>query len=138
MHSCQSWYRKLALVFLAVFLAPAAAYSADTGSGLSDEQRAHFMNLEGVGAYNSKNYARARTLFDQACKGGHATGCFNLGLMFDKGEGGPQDLARARTFFDQACKGGHATGCFNLGHVQQWRRRAAGQGARTGVLRSGL
>ena len=38
----------------------------------------------------------ARSYFEKACKAGHAGGCFYLGRMNDKGEGGPKDDAKAR------------------------------------------
>jgi TPR repeat protein len=51
----------------------------------------------------------------QACNGGDAEGCYNLGLIHRTGEGVPQDDARAASLYEQACNGGHAPGCNNLG-----------------------
>jgi TPR repeat protein len=55
--------------------------------------------------------ARARALFDQACKYGDAAGCYIAGIMFRKGDGGARDEVRAQALLDQACKGGVARGC---------------------------
>ena len=95
----------MALLFVALFGLSAVGYSADTRS----------MVLKGNKAYKAKHYARARALFDRACRGGDDKGCYNLGVMFSKGDGGARDEARARALFAQACKGGFVKGCYNLG-----------------------
>src|SRR5258707_3940541 len=49
------------------------------------------------------------TLFrSQACNGGDAEGCFNLGLLYRRGMGVAKDERRAATLYEQACKGGLA------------------------------
>ncbi len=96
-----AWRRSVVLLILALFALPATGYSAEPSAMVS----------EGIKAYQAKDYARARTLYDQACKGGFAKGCYNLGVMFSNGEGGARNKARARALFDQACKGGNAKGC---------------------------
>ncbi len=96
--------RSVALLFLAFFVLPAVGYGADPSS----------MGLEGYKAYKAKDYVRARALYDQACKGGDAGGCYIAGVMFYEGEGGAQDKARARALYEQACKGGIADGCRKL------------------------
>ncbi len=100
-HFGGAWRRSVALLCVALFVLPAVGYSADTSSMVS----------EGDEAYTAKDYARARALYDQACKGGNAKGCSNLGNLFKTGEAGAQDKARARALYDQACKGGNAEGC---------------------------
>ena len=106
-HFGGAWRRSVVLLFVALFGLPAVGYGAGTS----------FVFSKGYKAYEAKDYARARTLFDQACKSGWAVSCFNAGAMFNNGEGGAQDQARARTLFDQACKGGNAQGCSYLGHM---------------------
>jgi TPR repeat protein len=54
---------------------------------------------------------RARLLFEQACNADDTEGCFNLGLLYEKGLGVPKDAARAAGFFRKACAGGDAEGC---------------------------
>jgi TPR repeat protein len=105
MHWYPFWHRKLALVFLALFLAPTIIYSAQTISLLEEADQ----------ALKSKDYIRARTLLEQACKEGSAVGCHNLALMFDKGDGGPRDQTRARMFYARACRHGIGMSCFNAG-----------------------
>ena len=51
----------------------------------------------------------------QACAGGDASACYNLGWMYDDGEGVTKDLSRAAALYEQSCTGGYARGCFNLG-----------------------
>ena len=64
-----------------------------------------------TGDGGAQDKARARALYDQACKGGYARGCTNLGFMFETGAGGAQDKVQARALYDQACKGGDAKAC---------------------------
>jgi TPR repeat protein len=51
----------------------------------------------------------------QACDGGDALSCFNLGVMYYKGDGVEQNKVLAVQLFRKACDGGGASGCFNLG-----------------------
>ena len=95
----------VALLFLALFVLPPDAYGADVSPAVE----------EGNEAYETKDYARARALFDQACKAGDPSGCHNLGVMFDEGEDGVQDKVRARALYDQACAAGNPGGCSHLG-----------------------
>jgi TPR repeat protein len=95
----------MATLVWALVLPSMVVYGAGASSTVTETER----------AYQSKDYARARALYDQACKGGEAKGCFSLGTMFHQGKGGPRNKARARVLYDQACKGGDAAGCTNLG-----------------------
>ncbi len=58
-----------------------------------------YANGEGV----TQDYARAASLYQQACDGGMATVCNNLGVMYLRGEGVTQDYTRAVSFFQKAC-----------------------------------
>ena len=53
----------------------------------------------------------------QACNGGDASSCFNLGVMFASGDGVEENKARAVQLFEKACDGGEAQGCSNLGFM---------------------
>ena len=59
----------------------------------------------------TRDVARAATLFQRACDGGEARGCYALAVSYNTGVGVTQDLARAATLFRQACDGGYAAGC---------------------------
>src|SRR5262249_33904205 len=62
----------------------------------------------------AKDEARAAAAFLQACQGGSAPGCYELGLI-EKDRGGEQDLRQAKEHFERACDGEHAGGCNNAG-----------------------
>jgi tetratricopeptide (TPR) repeat protein len=64
---------------------------------------------------NSKRYEEALPLLKRACDGGNASGCNNLGFLYDFGRGVKQDYGKAFTFYTKACDGGDAFGCANLG-----------------------
>ena len=53
----------------------------------------------------------------QACDGGDALSCFNLGVMYYKGDRVEQNKVLAVQLFRKACDGGGASGCFNLGNM---------------------
>ncbi|HMY01514.1 MAG TPA: hypothetical protein PKC44_17210, partial [Agitococcus sp.] len=50
---------------------------------------------EGLAAYKKGNYTIALKEFKKAAQQGDAYAQFNLGLMYAKGEGVPQDYAKA-------------------------------------------
>ena len=47
---------------------------------------------------------------EKACEGGDAMRCGNLGLLYFKGLGVPQDYAKAAELYGKACDGGDAAG----------------------------
>ena len=72
---------------------------------------------DGLKAYNNNDYQSAVKLFTKACDGGDASGCYNLGIMYDNGQGVKQDYHQAAKLWTKACDGGHASGCYNLGSM---------------------
>ncbi len=102
----RAWRGGVAPLFLALFVLPAVGTGAHPSSVALQEA---------YKAYKANDYGRARALYGQACKGGAAVGCYNLGQIFRTGAGGARDQARARALYGQACKGGDARGCHNLG-----------------------
>jgi hypothetical protein len=83
---------------------------------------------------------------------GDARAQFNLGLMYDTGEGVPQDDAEAVRWYRRAADQGHADAQFNLGFMYingrgvpqddakafRWYRLAADQGDATAQYNLGL
>ncbi len=69
----------------------------------------------GLEAYERQDYPGARRNWQAACDGGNALGCFNLGTLYERGQGVTQDFGQARTLYQKGCDGGNANGCFNLG-----------------------
>ena len=49
----------------------------------------------------------------KSCDGGNAIGCYNLGVMYAKGQGIKQNNFKAIKLFKKACDGGIAAGCKN-------------------------
>jgi TPR repeat protein len=46
-----------------------------------------------------KDLQRARNLFQSAAEKGDADACYNLGLLYERGEGVPADAAKAATWY---------------------------------------
>jgi TPR repeat protein len=55
-----------------------------------------------------------------ACSGGDAKSCFDLGVLYEGGNGVPKDKAKAAGFYRKACDAGSAGGCFALGLMYKW------------------
>jgi len=49
---------------------------------------------EGKGV--KQDYFKAVELFQKACDGGDAAGCYNLGIMYMNGQGVKQDYSKAK------------------------------------------
>ena len=54
---------------------------------------------------------RAVEVNRQACDGGDAAGCINLGRMYEEGHGVAQDQAKAVTLYRKACEMGLERAC---------------------------
>jgi len=97
---------------------------------------------EGVAAYERGDYATALREFQVLAEQGHAKAQNKLGLMYDDGQGVPQDYVEAVKWYRKAAAQDHATAQFNLGFMYddgqgvpqdyaeavKWYRRAAEQG----------
>ncbi|MCX6062131.1 MAG: hypothetical protein NT103_07790 [Campylobacterales bacterium] len=69
---------------------------------------------EGNTALEQKKYSDAITSFTKACDGGNAKGCFQLGAMYENGEGVAQNKYKASTLYAQACRAKEMLGCSNM------------------------
>jgi TPR repeat protein len=69
-------------------------------------------NLNGGAA---RYYAKARTLHQKACDGGIGLSCQLLAVLYEYGNGGPEDDARARVLYKHNCDVGYWGGCTDLG-----------------------
>ena len=97
---------------------------------------------EGAVAYERGDYETAHREFLKAAEQGDARAQYNLGVMYGKGEGVPQDYAEALRWYRQAAEQGDASAQFNLGvmyyrgegvsrdyaEALRWWRQAAEQG----------
>lgn len=68
---------------------------------------------EGVKALQNGDFSKAAILFQKACDGGEALGCYNLGLMYANGQGVRQDYFKATELYKKACDLKLELGCEN-------------------------
>ena len=52
---------------------------------------------------------------DLACDMEYADSCYNLGVLYNSGQGVSQDKKAAEKYFGKACDMEYADGCYNLG-----------------------
>ena len=71
--------------------------------------------LDGVDAYNNKDYKEAIRLFRLAIDQGLAQAQNNLGSMYDSGQGVPQDYKEAIKWYRLSAEQGYAEAQYNLG-----------------------
>lgn len=70
---------------------------------------------KGIKAYEHEEYIKAANLFAEACNKGNTDGCFNLGQMYDQGEGVVENDVKAVELYTKACNTRDFQGCYNLG-----------------------
>ena len=106
----------------------------------------------GVAAYNRGDYVAALEEWRPLAEQGNAKAQYNLGVMFDDGEGVPQDDAEAVRWYRRAAEQGVAKAQYNLGvmfddgegvpqddaEAVRWYRRAAEQGVATAQYNLGV
>lgn len=83
----------------------------DEGDGGSDTTSSF---KEGVSCHRRGDYACAVRNFAGACKAGVGDACFNLGIMFENGQGVGKDLDQALSFYERSCKMGVESGGIEL------------------------
>ena len=64
-------------------------------------------------AYEKGDYQKAAQLYQKACDGGDAGGCYNLGVLYHNGQGVRQNFSTAKQYFGKACDLGLQLGCDN-------------------------
>jgi TPR repeat protein len=70
---------------------------------------------DGMAAYQRGDYATATQLWRPLADQGNAAAQFNLGFMYKKGQGFPQDFAAALMWYRKAADQGYASAQCNLG-----------------------
>jgi len=102
----------------------------------------------GLAAYNQGDYATALKEWQPLAEQGDATAQFNLGVLYEKGQGVPQGYGAAVRWYRLAAKQGHAHAQFNLGSMYRlgqgvlqdygeaarWYRLAADQSVATAQI----
>ena len=75
--------------------------------------------LSTVAASSVVNAATSKSLFEKSkdyCERDKVEGCFNLGVMYEKGvEGAQKDMTKSFSYYNKSCKLGKAAGCANMG-----------------------
>ena len=71
--------------------------------------------VDGMDAYERKDYKEAFRLFLPLAEQGHAEAQKNLGWMYKKGQGVPQDSKEAVKWYRLSVKQGNADAQYNLG-----------------------
>ena len=72
---------------------------------------------DGLAAYERGDYATALREWKPLAEAGIPEAQFNLGFMYDSGEGVPQDYAEAVRFYRLAAEQGYASAQLNLGFM---------------------
>ena len=80
---------------------------------------------QGLTAYEQRDYQTAFKLWLPLAEQGYASAQFNLGVMYDKGQGVKQDYFEAVKWYRKAAEQGHANAQANLGSAY-----SAGRGIR--------
>ena len=98
---------------LLVLIAIAAALVAPAHAGDFDD---------GVRLYAARDYLSAAAAFQRSATQGHAKAQYNLGFMYENGQGVPQDFGEAQRWYEQAAKQGDVRAQFNVGALamQRW------------------
>ena len=88
-------------------------------SGIESSFDAKKAYEQGRAFYDNKEYDKAFESFKKACDGGNMRGCYNLGLMYEKGKGVEEDFSKAAQLFKKACDGGEMNACRSLGVINR-------------------
>jgi TPR repeat protein len=74
---------------------------------------------DGMEAYRAKDYGKARILWLPLAQGGHTFAMNNVGMMYKKGNGVPQDHKKAVKYFKQSSDQGFSLASYNLAAMYQ-------------------
>ena len=84
-------------------------------SGIESSFGAEKTYEQGKAFYDNKEYDKAFESFKKACDGGNMRACFNLGAMYEYGNGVEKNEQKAAELYKKACDGGEMFGCGTLG-----------------------
>jgi TPR repeat protein len=68
------------------------------------------------------------------CYEGNIQDCYDLGMKWVFGIGGPEDPGQARAYFHKACQGGHIFGCMMLGLLLEEKSSGKPEGKKCRVM----
>ena len=139
--------RSLALIVPAVLaLLLSCQTSPDVQKGVDPDFQ------HGADAYNRGDYATALEKWQPLAEEGHAGAQFNLGIMYSRGQGVPQDHKNAAAWYRRSAEQGVAMAQVNLGFAYEqgqgvpqddaeavrWYRLAAEQGVALAQFNLGI
>lgn len=75
---------------------------------------------QGKAFYDNKEYDKAFESFKKACDGGNMRACFNLGAMYEYGNGVEKNEQKAAELYKKACDGREMLGCGTLGAMYEY------------------
>ena len=55
---------------------------------------------QGVTAHKKENFTQAAKLYEQACKNNHTDSCYNLGILYENGQGVKQNHTQAAKLYE--------------------------------------
>ena len=96
---------QMSAIWAALLLATAAPAWADNTAQFE----------QAMAAYNAGNYKQAFHLLQPLAQQGDAEAQFNLGVMYEKGQGVAQDYQQALVWYQKAANQEYAAAQFNLG-----------------------
>ncbi|MEI6985655.1 MAG: tetratricopeptide repeat protein [Rhodospirillaceae bacterium] len=70
---------------------------------------------DGLSAYSSSDYQQAALLVRPVAEAGNKEAQYVLGVMYDRGNGVPQDMVAAASWYARSANQGHALAQYNLG-----------------------
>ncbi|MDR2695439.1 MAG: sel1 repeat family protein [Deltaproteobacteria bacterium] len=80
---------------------------------------------DAVAAYQRADYASAMRIWHELGEAGDVRAIYNLGVLFDLGQGVTPDPARAAVYFQHAAQAGHARAMSNYGRLLEQGRGVA-------------
>lgn len=135
--------KKAAVVAGSAGVAAAAVVGTDKAHAAPPHESAPSgAQAEAAAAYEHGDYEKAHALWKELAEKSDARAMNNIGVLYDKGQGVPEDPTLAAFWFLQSAKAGHAAGMSNLGRLMElgrglptdmaqavsWFRKAADKG----------
>lgn len=135
------WYRKAAEQGNDNALERLRALQSQSEQSGSNRISVEEIFTKGMDYYNSKDYTNALKCFKMVAEQGDAIAQFNLGIMYEDGQGVSQSDTEAVKWYRKAAEQGHAKAQYNLGNMYRdgrgvsqndteaakWYRKAAEQ-----------
>ncbi|GAA9634557.1 hypothetical protein HpHA98_01140 [Helicobacter pylori] len=69
----------------------------------------------GMLSYDKQDFSKARKYFEKACDLNDSSGCKNLGVLYENGQGVEKDLIKVAYLYSRACELNNGWGCSFLG-----------------------